>query len=212
MEAGVAKVACNRMLAALAGAVALALAMPVSGQLYSDGYAFLKAVEEKDGTKVTEMLDAPGTTLVNARELSTGRTAMHIVVARRDLTWINFLSQKGASADVQDTSGVTPLMLASQLNFIEGVEALVRHGARVDVTNNAGETPLMSAVHARNTELMRVLLEAGADPDRYDNSGRSARDYALLRGERDVTVQTIERYQKPESERETANTTYGPTF
>lgn len=204
-------VARNRIMAALAAAAALAMTAPAGAQLYSGGFEFLKAVENKDGAKVTEMLKTPGATVVNTREITTGRTAMHIVVERRDLTWINFLEAQGASVNIQDNQGITPLMLASQMNFVEGVEALVKHGARVDVTNNAGETPLMSAVHARNTEMMRVLLQAGANPDRADNSGRSAREYAMLRGERDVTVQAIERFQRPESERE-ASTTYGPSF
>ncbi len=202
----------RKTIAAIAVASGMMLAAPVAAQLYSEGYEFLKAVEEKDGTKVTEMLDVPGSTVVNARDLSDGRSAMHIVVERRDGVWIDFLYQQGANVNIADKDGMTPLMLATQLNYVEGVEKLIAHGARVDVTNNSGETPLMYAVHGRNTELMRVLLEAGADPDRYDNSGRSARDYARLRGETDVTNDVIARYEKPEGERVGSGTTYGPRF
>lgn len=197
---------------AFAAATAVSLTTPAAAQLYSEGYQFLQAVEEKDGTKVTEMLDTPGSTVVNARDLSSGRSAMHIVVDRRDGVWIDYLYQQGANVNIADKDGVTPLMLATQLSFVEGVEKLIAHGARVDVTNNSGETPLMYAVHARNTELMRVLLEAGADPDRYDNSGRSARDYARLHGANDVTNDTIARYEKPEGERASSGTSYGPSF
>ncbi len=207
-----AKGALRKVVAASALAAACVLAVPASAQLYSEGYEFLRAVDDKDGDKVTEMLDAPGSTVVNARDLTNGRTAMHIVVERRDSLWVDFLYQQGANVNIRDNEGITPLMLAVQIGYIEGVERLVTHGARVDVTNNAGETPLMYAVHSRNTELMRVLLEAGADPDRFDNSGRSAREYATLRGENDITVQTIERYERPQEERETTGTTYGPSF
>lgn len=204
--------ALRKQIAILAAIAGFGFAVPAAAQLYSEGYEFLKAVDEKDGTKVTEMLDAPGSTVVNARDISNGRSAMHIVVARRDSVWIDFLFQQGANVNIRDTSGVSPLMLAVQLGFIEGVEKLVGHGARVDVTNNSGETPLMSAVHARSTEMMRILLEAGADPDRYDNSGRSAREYARLRGEGDVTNDIIVRFARPVEERATVGTSYGPRF
>lgn len=205
-------VAFSKTLGIAIAATGLAFAMPAHAQLYSEGYEFLQAVDQKDGTTVTDMLDAPGSTVVNAKDLSSGRGALHIVVERRDVVWINFLEQQGANVNIRDKDGVTPLMLAVQLGFIEGVEALVGHGARVDVTNDSGETPLMYAVHSRNTELMRVLLEAGSDPDRYDNSGRSARDYARLRGEGDVTNEVISRYERPEEERESTGTSYGPSF
>ena len=207
-----AQVARRKFWTGLVASMALGIAIPAGAQMFSDGFEFLKAVEDKDGEKVTEMLDSPGATVVNARDVGNGRSAMHIVVARRDVVWIDFLNQQGANVNIRDNKGVTPLMLAAQLNFVEGVEALVEHGAQVDVTNNAGETPLMSAVHTRNTEMMRVLLEAGANPDRADNSGRSARDYARLRAANDITVQTIDRYARPASEREGSQNTYGPTF
>ena len=200
---------------AAAGALALAgISAPASAQLYSEGYEFLQAVEEAlDGgssAEVTEMLSVPGSTIVNARDLTSGRTALHMVVQRRNGVWLDFLEQRGANVNLADNQGVTPLMLAVQTGFVEGAEKLIGHGARVDVTNNSGETPLMFAVHARNTELMRILLQAGANPDRADHSGRSARDYARLRGANDITVQTLARYERQASQGN--NATYGPSF
>ena len=77
-------------------------------------------------------------------------------------------------------TGVTPLQLATNLGFVEGVDLLVRYDADPDQANETGETPLISAVHRRNVALVRILLSGGADPDRPDSSGRSARDYAKL--------------------------------
>lgn len=183
----------TRKAGALALVVTLLAAVPAAAQMYSDGFKFLKAVKDKDGTVVTELLEAPGSTVVNARDLSTGETGLHIATARRDVTWVQFLLQKGANPNIADKGGVTPLMLACQLGFIEGVEALAKRGARVDVANNAGETPLISAVHRRDVPMVRVLLKAGADPDRTDNSGRSARDYAELAGSGSALLDEIER-------------------
>lgn len=197
---------------AFIGCFALAFASPVAAQMYSEGYTFLKAVEEKDGTEATKMLDAPGSTVINARDLSTGRTALHIVVSRRDTTWLSFLLAKGANPNIANNAGDYPLTSAVQLSFVEGVELLLKHGARVDVANSAGETPLITSVHARNTALIRALLEAGADPDRYDNSGRSARDYARLGADSANMLSVIERAQRPVEERAQSGGTYGPSF
>lgn len=205
----------DRARIALAGMAAALLALsivPAAAQNYSDGYKFLQAVEKKDGKTAIEMLDRPGSTLINSRDVSNGRTALHIAVERRDMTWINFLSQRGANANLADNRGTTPLMRATQLGFHEGIEALVKAGARVDEANDAGETPLISAVHRRDVALMRVLLSAGADPDRADNSGRSARDYAGLAGANSPTLAEIERSAKDVGARQAASGVYGPSL
>ena len=175
---------------------ALVVSAPAAAQMYSDGYKFLKAVKDKDGAVVNELLDSPGSTLVNARDISSGETGLHIATARRDVTWIQFLLGKGGNPNIADKRGVTPLMLAAQLGFVEGVQALAKGGGRVDVANDAGETPLISAIHRRDIALMRVLLKAGANPDRTDNSGRSARDYAALDGANSLLTGEIERNAK----------------
>ena len=105
---------------------------------------------------------------------------------------------KGANVNARDARGVTPLVLACNLNFTEGVEVLVGNGARVDESNNSGETPLITAVHNRNIGMMRALLKAGADADRADNSGRTARDYARLTGN-PALLNVIESDAKPAS-------------
>ena len=193
------------------GAGLLALGAPAAAQQYSDGYKFLKAVEEKDGTVVTQMLEEPGSTVVNARDVTSGRTALLIAVERRDLTWINYLTQRGANPNLADNRGLTPLLRATQLGFHDGIEALVSAGARVDEANDAGETPLISAVHRRDIPLMRVLLAAGADPQRRDNSGRSARDYATLDGPQSAALAELDRHSEGADERRAeAGEAYGP--
>lgn len=193
-------------------AAMLWVGVPAAAQTYSDGYKFLQAVEKKDLAESDKLLERPGSTVVNSRDLTTGRTGLHIAVERRDNVWLVYLARKGANPNISDNKGVSPLMRASQLGFFEGVQTLITIGARVDAANSAGETPLISAVHRRDTEMMRVLLKAGADPDRADNSGRSARDYAKLEGAGSVTLTEIERSAKPASERRASDQVYGPSF
>jgi ankyrin repeat protein len=189
----------------------LSLGAPALAQTYSDGFKFLEAVKKRDSATVDELLGKPGSTLVNSRDLSNGRTALHIAVDRRDQQWITFLIGRGANPNLADNRGVTPLMRASQMGFNEGVEVLVAAGARVDNSNDAGETPLILAVHRRDTSMMRTLLGAGADPDRADNSGRSARDYARLEGAKSATLAELERSAKASGSR-AASQIYGPSL
>lgn len=194
------------MIGALLGAIA---ATPVAAQMFSEGYEFLKAVKDRDGDAATEALNQPGTTIVDARDLTTGETALHIVTARRDVLWIRFLTQRGANPNIRDKKGVSPLQMAVTLGFTEGVEALIKAGAEIEVTDSAGETPLIAAVHRRDAGLVRILLEKGANPDRSDNSGRTARDYAgLMSGANTIQAE----FDRADAAREAKGTSgdYGP--
>lgn len=196
------------LMGALAAALAAAAPAPAYAQKMSEGFEFLKAVKDRDGEKATAALDKPGSTVVNARDLSTGEGALHVVVQRRDAVWLRFLLSKGANPNLADKSGATALQLASNLGWSEGVEILVGKGASVDLSNSAGETPLISAVHRRDVALVRTLLKAGANPDRSDNSGRSARDYAMLLGSQSAIVAELD--EARETRKAKAANSYGP--
>src|SRR5690606_26237705 len=113
-----------------------------------------------------------------------------------DVLWMQFLLAQGANPNIADTKGVTPLVLATQLGFLEGAETLIGKGARVDIPNATGETPLIAAVHRHDIPMLRLLLKSGADPDRADSSGRSARDYAMLEGPSGNLVSEIQKNEK----------------
>lgn len=196
--------------AALAGAMLL-VATPALAQ-FSAGYKFLEAVKKKDGVAVEEAVSEPGSTIINTRDVTSGETALHIVTSRRDATWLSYLVAKGANVNARDSRGVTPLQIATNFGWIEGVQVLVDAKARLDDSNDAGETPLIAAVHRGDVGIVRLLLRSGADPDRKDNSGRSARDYALLEGPGSVLVSVIVSEARKKGAGQAGSATYGPTF
>ncbi|WP_422932971.1 ankyrin repeat domain-containing protein [Sphingobium cupriresistens] len=174
----------TKLFSALLGSMALALLAPGPAQAqFSDSYNFLKAVKDKDGQKVTDLIQKPGSTVVNSRDVSTGENALHIIVARRDATWLTFLLAKGANPNLTDNDGNTPLMDAVQGRFEEGVRTLLAYKAQVDKGNDSGETPLIRAVQLRDVGLVRLLVAQGANPEKRDTlAGMSARDYAKRDG------------------------------
>jgi len=201
----------RKWLAIGAAASVLALAAPAAAQNYTDGYKLLQAVQKEDRAEFDRLI-AKNHTVVNSRDKTNGRTGLHIAADRRDNVWLRYLITNGANPNIADTHGVTPLMLASRLGWVEGMQTLLDAGARVDEPSDTGETPLIFAVHQRNTQMMRVLLRAGADPDRPDNSGRSARDYARLDGGGSVTLAEIDQSARPAQARQSSGEVYGPSF
>jgi uncharacterized protein len=196
--------------AATVFAAALLVSAPAQAQ-FSAGYKFLEAVRKKEGADVEKALSDPGSNVVNARDISSGETALHIVAKRRDVTWLRFLIGKGADVNARDDHGIAPIHVATSLGWRDGVAVLLGAGAQVNVPNDAGETPLIVATHRRDLQIMKLLLEKGANPDRADNSGRTARDFALLDGKNSPTLQAIEAVAS-EKVKKDAGPVYGPSF
>ena len=161
--------------------LALALAVPAvsAAQQRSPSYTFLQAVRDEDGTKVTEILQQPGQTIVNTKDYSTGEAALHIVARKSNATYLRFLLARGANPNIQDGQGNTAAMIAAERGWADGIEVLKLAKANMNLGNGRGETPLIRAVQTRNLDLAKKLLKAGANPDQADRvAGMSARDYA----------------------------------
>lgn len=182
----------RKLAALLMSLAALSLAAPAAAQ-FSDRYNFFKAVKDGDVLKVKSLIDQPGSTLIDMRDNDTGEMALHMVTKRRDVPWMNFLIANGASVNVRDKDGNTPLHAAAQLGYIDGIQVLVRRKADVNAVNSRGENAMIVAVQQRNLTVARELLNAGGNPDLADHvAGMSAREYA----ERDRRAAAIVRMFK----------------
>lgn len=169
-----------RVLGAAGAALLMLAAAPASAQQFSDSYNFLNAIRETDGTKVNKYLENKSLRIVNAKDRSTGEGALHIVTRRSDSTYLRvLLQQDDINPNLQDNRGNTPLIIAAERGWGDGVQILLKYGANVNTANTSGETPLIRAVQVHDIDVARQLLAAGANPDRTDNvTGKSARDYA----------------------------------
>ena len=205
--------------------LALALALVPAGGLLgagtaqaqvSQGHKFLEAVKKKDLEAVQKMLGSsgskstPGTIIINAQDITTGDSALHIVIKRRDVPWLRFLINSQANVNIRNNQGTTPRWLAVNTSFIDGALELIEKRAKVNDPGPAGETPLIAAVHQKNLELARALIAAGADANKADNSGRSAVDYAQLSIKGTLLGNEIEAAGKAAKAKKTK--TYGPTL
>lgn len=179
-----------------AAAFCFVLAAPALAQ-FSDSYNFLKAVRDRDGDKVTQMLGGNNPTIINTRDYSSGESALHIVVKRRDDMYLRFLLGKGANPNLRDNNGNSPLMAAAQIGFPEAITTLTQAGANVNLANNGGETPLIVAVQRRDLANVRLLLAVGANPDLADHvAGMTAYDYAKRDTRSSAIVRMIEDAKK----------------
>lgn len=163
----------------LAGAL-LAAAHPAAAQLKgSPGYEFLDAVKDDKGTEVDKILAKPGSRIINTQDVTTGETALHIVVKRNDSKYVTYLLARGADPNLKDRAGNTPLLVAIDRGFAGLVPILLKGKANANFIGEGGQTPLIKAVLRRDEDMIRLLLDAGADPDRKDYlAGKSAREYA----------------------------------
>jgi uncharacterized protein len=182
--------------ALIAFALAAASA-PTAAQYVSDAEPFINAVRERDGNKVTELIESRPT-IVNTRNLK-GETALIIAISRTDDLWTKFLLGKGANPSLANANGDTPLIAAARVGYTEAIELLLALGAKVDVGNKMGETPLIVAVQQRQLDAVKLLLAKGADPDKKDTAaGYSARDYAKRDTRSRALLTAIESAGKPQ--------------
>ena len=90
-------------------------------------------------------------------------------------------SRGAARVNVQNRTGLTPLMLAAINNHSAMLRALIDHGADVNARTLAGWTALTYGAWRGHAHIVRVLLARGADPNVTDREGWTIFQYASWR-------------------------------
>ena len=73
------------------------------------------------------------------------------------------LIEKGASLEIPDNSGNTPVCIASSTCAVSSLKLLIEKGANVSHTNHEGDSPLHQAVGRGHSECVEILLSQGVD-------------------------------------------------
>jgi len=93
----------------------------------------------------------------NARGAS-DRSLLFTAVLRQERGLARRLLDAGASADLADDAGVTPLMIASMHGDLELIRGLVGNVTDVAARDSAGHSALYYAVRAQNADVVDLLL------------------------------------------------------
>jgi ankyrin repeat protein len=133
---------------------------PLSAAVRSEKKGAIDVVKEliRLGANVNEA-DVYGTTAVHSAALDNPEACA-------------LLADAGASLDIQDSHGMTPLHLAAKRNRGDICALLIERGANALSRDAIGRTPLHYAVRFGAADAIEALVQGGADPLAKDDWGR----------------------------------------
>ena len=153
---------------------------------------FVAAAHDGDVSTVARLIKQ-GTSVDQRGELG-GWTALHAAAAEGQVGVAKLLLEHGATVDVLDEQGYTPLHTTARSSFGHGhspktapqrtevAASLLDHGAAVNARTPYGDTTLSEAVLPNNIGLVKLLLAHGADPNIANQQGMTALHIAAFAG------------------------------
>jgi ankyrin repeat protein len=120
-----------------------------------------------------------------------GRTVLHMAAAHDDLPLIKKLIERGADVNaIGGANGDIPLIQACIGNRpqTEIIRLFLDTGANVNHQSKNNATCLIYVAASGHKDLVQELLSRGADPKLKDREGKTARDWALDSGYKEVAA------------------------
>ncbi|KAJ6104675.1 hypothetical protein N7523_010995 [Penicillium sp. IBT 18751x] len=111
--------------------------------------------------------------LLNFQNPKNGNTALHLAVLTRRPRIILFLLEKGASIDIANDEGFTPLQMAANMDNCEAISLLLQHRAAVETHSNSSPTALQYAAWKGHWIAFDLLLIGGADINVWNKQGET---------------------------------------
>lgn len=115
---------------------------------------------------------------------------LHDAAARDDVADIRALLAAGATIDVRDEAGRTPLLAATHADSVRAAEALIAAGADVNAKDAIDDSPYLYAGARGHLEILTMTLKHGADLKSVNRYGGTALIPAAERGHVE-TVRTL---------------------
>jgi ankyrin repeat protein len=132
----------------------------------SDGGTPLQWAAWYDYTKIVEqLLDRGGD--INARDLTSGRTALHEAAEQGCYDTLKLLLDKGANIEAISFRGITPLHRAAGQGGCEVTKLLLSYGANIDAETNGFGTALHLACQFGQLDTIRLLIARGINTDKF---------------------------------------------
>lgn len=110
------------------------------------------------------------------------RTGLFRAATLGSVDLLKLLIDKGASINVADSDGNTPLMAAAKNGLTDVCKALINKGADIDARDTRNNTPLIWAAAKGHTEICRLLIDEGTELYAQSNNGYNPLVWAALGG------------------------------
>ena len=124
------------------------------------GISSLMSAVSNNDIEGVKFFSKAGPIIINQKNIG-GATALHIACRQANAEIVKILLENGASINIADNEGWTPLMRASLVANPEIVEMLIKKGAKADDFNSLGETAIVHATSSRCTQCLNIIIEHG---------------------------------------------------
>lgn len=153
-------------------------ATPNSVEHYGHTPLFEALASSNDSTRMVGLLVDFGAdpNITDAR----GYAALHqsVIVRNPDAMFI-LIKGGGAVLDATTNDDETPLIIAINTKYLDGIRVLLEHGSNPNLIIH-GTTPLLHAVAMQDIDTVRLLLEYGANPN-VNGDDILVQEYSLTR-------------------------------
>ncbi|WEK21055.1 MAG: ankyrin repeat domain-containing protein [Candidatus Pedobacter colombiensis] len=130
-----------------------------------------------------------------------GRTYLHWAANRGNAELVEYLFNKGAKIDVEDSHGTTPLLFAasSGQQNTKIYDLFLAHGANLkkNVTHEGANVLLLAIANDKDMALTNYFISKGLDLNSTDAVGNNAFSYAAKSGNIELLKTLIQKGVKP---------------